>query len=402
VTRPTDLSGERFYQRGLTGLRALAAAWVMMFHLNGMVGPRAMHVFGVEVHPLLTVGWVGVNIFFVLSGFLLTTHLMETGARRGVEASLPRYLEARVRRVFPAYWIQLLVLLVVTLLATGALPTWLGYLPLHVPMLHHLSETANGAINPVYWTLPIEFSFYLCLPFFARMLLGIEAIGAGKWKKLVTLYLVTLACAIGYRVLVFRIFPGAQVGTLVWAMGQLPGSLDEFMIGSAAAVALRWLRLEGRYPPPATAAAWSSILALLGFAGIVAMIYSLDSVYATYWKGHWLMFAWYSITCIFIAMVVTGTALGGPITRLLFENRVVYFLGLISYSIYLWHFPIGDALARALDAKSLGIGMFSLIAIPSIVAASALSYYLAERPFLRSRAAAGAEPSPAAASASAK
>src|SRR6185503_9779883 len=108
---------------------------------------------------------------------------------------------------------------------------------------------------------------------------------------------------------------------------------------------------------------------------------------------HWLMFAWYSITCIFIAMVVTGTALGGPITRLLFENRVVYFLGLISYSIYLWHFPIGDALARALDAKSLGIGMFSLIAVPSIVAASALSYYFAERPFLRSRAAAGAEPS---------
>ena len=77
--------GHTFHQDGLTGFRALAAAWVMAFHLNAFAVPKVIpvSVFGFEfsLHPLLTVGWVGVDLFFVLSGFLLATHLMEAMAR---------------------------------------------------------------------------------------------------------------------------------------------------------------------------------------------------------------------------------------------------------------------------------------------------------------------------------
>src|SRR6187455_762704 len=99
--------GPAFHQEGLTGFRALAAAWVMIFHLNAFAVPKVIPVslFGFEfsLHPLLTAGWVGVDLFFVLSGFLLATHLLEALAR-GRPGVLRKYFFARARRVFPAYW----------------------------------------------------------------------------------------------------------------------------------------------------------------------------------------------------------------------------------------------------------------------------------------------------------
>src|SRR5689334_6257593 len=104
--------GQPFHQDGLTGFRALAATLVMLFHLNDFAGPKAMGVtlFGhtLYLHPLMTIGWVGVDLFFVLSGFLLATHLMEALAR-GRPQALRRYFVARARRVFPAYWAQLAI-----------------------------------------------------------------------------------------------------------------------------------------------------------------------------------------------------------------------------------------------------------------------------------------------------
>src|SRR5690606_20875778 len=147
------------------------ALWVMAFHLNALAGPREISLLGVELHPLITVGWVGVQVFFVLSGFLLTTHLVQAGSTRGVDAALPGYFLARVRRVFPAYWAQILVLIALHVAMAGALPPWIGHVPIHLPMLQNFSEPASHAINGVYWTLPIEFAFYLVLPLIVRLLL---------------------------------------------------------------------------------------------------------------------------------------------------------------------------------------------------------------------------------------
>lgn len=381
--------GERFYQRGLTGIRALAAFWVMMFHLNGMVGPRVIALdlgfTQVELHPLITVGWVGVNVFFVLSGFLLTTHLLEALSRQPAREVYPRYFVARIRRVFPAYWAQLALLLAVSLAVQRSLPEWAVHVPLHVPMLHHLSATASWAINPVFWTLPIEFTFYLCLPVLANALVRREhASPRERWRFLAMAYLFALATALAYRYLVFHLYAPIPGSNLAWASNQLPGTLDQFVLGSLAAAVLRWHpaihaaneRSRGRL---------SDVLALLGLAGIVAMIYAVDAVFDIFWQGHWLLYGWYSITAIFIALLVVATGLSGRLTRWAFENPVSVFLGIVSYSIYLWHHPIGLALASLMDARAAGLWLFCLVAIPAIVAVSALSYVLVERPFLHRR-----------------
>ena len=384
--REVSAAEVRFHQEGLTGFRALAACWVMLFHLNGMVGPKviAIHVASVEIelHPLMTMGWVGVILFFVLSGFLLTTHLLEALSRPNTEGVLVRYFAARVRRVFPAYWAQLALLLAGSLWLRHAMPDWAHFLPLHAFMLHNFTEASSFAINPVYWTLPIEFGFYLCLPAVAQLLRRAEQRGAGKWRTLVTLYAGTLAVVWAYRYGAYQLFAASPVNTIVWATSQLPGTFDQFIAGSAAAVALRWWRRDraaGYARRPLASTAFGAV----GLAALLGLMYFLDSIYEIYWAGHWAIFVWHSAVAFSVALLVVGIALGGPFTRALFENRLAVFLGTVSYSIYLWHFPVGLWIMQRLDMAHMGTARFMLYTVPAIVAVSALSYYLVERPFLR-------------------
>lgn len=373
-----------FYQEGLTGFRALAAAWVMLFHVNGFAGPRAIELrlgsFALEVHPLLTCGWVGVDLFFVLSGFLLTTHLLQS-LSHPAPGIYRRYFAARARRVFPAYWAQLAILLAVAVIAAGSLPAWAAYLPLHIPMLHFVTPAAIPA-NGVYWTLPIELGFYLCLPFIARVLSRAEGRDHSKWLTLAMLYAGSLVLVWAYRYWAYSLHAAGPVNMIVWATGQLPGSFDQFMAGVAAATALRWWRRDGHRLEPGPAARLSTTLAVAGLAGVVAMIYFIDAIYLEFWQGHPALFFWHSATSAFVALAVLGIALGGPLTRALFENRLVVWLGAISYSIYLWHYPILQWVKGPLDAMQAGLGLYVLVAVPLTIAVSALSYYALERPFL--------------------
>jgi peptidoglycan/LPS O-acetylase OafA/YrhL len=134
---------------------------------------------------------------------------------------------------------------------------------------------------------------------------------------------------------------------------------------------------------PSTARRASNMLALVGLAGLVGLMYYLDSIYEIYWHGHAALFVWHSMVAASVALLVTGIALGGGLTRALFENRLAVFLGTISYSIYLWHYPLGIWIMRAIDMNGMTIARFLAITVPVIVAVSALSYYAVERPFLR-------------------
>jgi len=374
-----------FYQEGLTGLRALAATWVMLFHIIGFAGPRAILLdvgpVQLKIHPLLTCGWVGVDLFFVLSGFLLTTHLMQSMANPAPGLHR-RYFLARIRRVLPAYWAQLAILVLVAVVVAGSLPSWIGYVPLHVPMLHFVSEKASWAINGVYWTLPIEFGFYLCLPFIVRLLARAERRpGASRWVTLAIVYAAALALTWSYRYLAYHAFAGADSNTIVWAVSQLPGSFDVFMAGVVAAAWMRWRRAAG----VTGTARQSTILAIAGLAGVLVMIYYADRIYLTFWHGHPALFVWHSINSAFAALLVAGIAMGGGLTRFVFENRLAVWLGTISYSTYLWHYPILQWLKPHLDKASAGLGIYLAATITLTTLAAAASYYGIERPFLRRR-----------------
>jgi peptidoglycan/LPS O-acetylase OafA/YrhL len=195
------------------------------------------------------------------------------------------------------------------------------------------------------------------------------------YRLLACLYLGSVAIGIGWRVAVYPL-GGPNVA---WISNQLPGTLDQFVLGTVVAAGLRrWRKAH----PAAQVAAASNALTLLGLAGIVTLMYYLDAIHATFWAGrHNAVYWWYSANALCVALLVLGVALGGGVSRALFANPVAVAIGTISYSLYLWHLPIVTWLVPA----GLGYAAFFAVAVSLTLAASALSYFLVERPFLGTR-----------------
>jgi peptidoglycan/LPS O-acetylase OafA/YrhL len=189
------------------------------------------------VTPLVTIGWIGVDLFFVLSGFLLTTHLIEN-------RDLERFAKARIRRVFPAYWAQIANPARHIVGRSRRGPSWVRYLPLHALMLHNVTLESNFAINAVYWTLPIELAFYICLPALVKLLVARGMEPGRLVVRMLGILAVVMAFALAYRIVAFRAYEEHSVIAIVWAITQIPGSLDQFAMGMMAAVVFRWLKLD--------------------------------------------------------------------------------------------------------------------------------------------------------------
>jgi len=368
------------YVDALTGVRALAALWVLAHHLNAVVGPRVLTVgfagIEIEITPLLTCGWVGVDIFFVLSGFLLTRQLLDAYDSQARSGANRRFLLHRVLRVYPAYLVQIAVLLALAWVAAGAPPEWVRHLPLHFAMLQSVTPASESAINGVYWTLTVEFWFYVLLPFAVAALHAASKRGGDALaRRAVGLYVGALALTVAFRAAVMVLHGAGQALPVEWAARQLPATLDVFAAGMLAAVASRL---------PARAAAGSGALVAVGLAGIVAMLYVMHRHYLSYWAGGPLFYLWHAVTAAFAALMVLGTSRNGGLARMLFATGPARYLGDISYSLYLWHLPVALWVA-ALVPPAGGELAYVAGAGAAAVAISALSFHLVERPVLARR-----------------
>ena len=355
----------------------------MGFHLNGLMVPRRLTVASIDVTPLVTVGWVGVAVFFVLSGFLITVHLIERRASGGVLETYPAYLRDRLLRVVPAYWAQIAILFAVGWIAAGSIPAWASTIPAHLAFLQNFRMGTHSAINGVFWSLPVEFMFYLVAPFVVALAWRPRATMTTVAVRAALVVAVGIAIAVAWRGFCLRHW-GTDVPTLFWASAtHLPGHTDQFALGMAAA--LLFTAAGSRSP----GARVSDALLAAGLAGLVGSMYLLDVRVEDYWKDSVLFHGWLTLAASAIALMVVGVAGRGPLARSIFETRIVLWLGTVSYSVYLWHWVIGPPIAASLGAS--GRLVFGPVALAAILAAAAASYYFVERPFLRmKRGAAGA------------
>lgn len=292
------------YRPEIDGLRAVAVLVVLLFHL-GIGG------FGG--------GFVGVDVFFVISGFLITRILINEISAGSFRFA--NFYERRVRRIVPSQLAALVLsalgafllfspedflkfsdALMATLLFVSNIYFWreIGYF------------TADIDIKPLLhmWSLSVEEQFYLLWP------LLIVALMTRKWR--------------GWLPLVGILLAGASLaGAMVWAGKDpnaafylLPFRAFEFVIGGAMVFALRY-RFSHRW--------LNEILFLLGLALIFYAVahYSVTTPFPSYFA---------LVPCIGAALIIfAGTA---PLSRWLLANRVMVYLGLISYQIYLIHWPL--------------------------------------------------------------
>jgi peptidoglycan/LPS O-acetylase OafA/YrhL len=335
----------------LTGLRGVAALSVLFFHA-WLVAASPDTATGVPLlSPLLSwlmrIGWSGVDVFFTLSAFLLALpYARAANAGQPAPAWRP-YLLRRAARIFPAYWTQLAILLAAGLagLAWGrTVPPWQGVESVIAHVVLWLDAWPRVApLLPHWWTLPVEFGFYLLLPMLAR------AFAPRRWPWLLAL----VALAWAWRAM-WLLHPRADFAHLAW-IDQLPGRIDQFAIGMLAAWA--WVRGDARgvrmTPRAADVLLVASAMAFLAMPALLLLDGRPTVTQAV--TLHPLVLAWHSLASVAVAGMLVACVGGAPLAARLLASRPLRGLGAISYSLYLWHLPAiwwvlwqsGDSLAAA-------------------------------------------------------
>jgi peptidoglycan/LPS O-acetylase OafA/YrhL len=343
------------YRPDIDGLRAVAVLAVIFFHAG---------------FPWARGGYIGVDVFFVISGFLITGIILRE--HRDGTFSLARFYERRARRILPA----LLVVLAATLLAASI-----------VMFSHDRFIVARSAVsvlafaaNVFYWR-GVDFGSFATLNYFQRTIhdqplahtwsLGVEE----QYYLLFPLALISILHLPAARVR--RILVAAALASFaacaLWTPLQqsaafylLPTRIWELLVGGFVA----W------YGAPPTTSRWRhEALALLGAALVLAPIYGYDE-HAPFPGVH---AAAPVVGAALLIRYATGTA-----TSAVLAARPLVFIGLISYSAYLWHQPL-FAVARYLDlSRPLSPEVTAGLCVLTLVMAAA-TWWGIETPFRERR-----------------
>lgn len=359
--------GEMGYLPGLDGLRALAIIGVLLYH--GDVG-------------WVPGGFLGVDVFFVLSGFLITSLILEEMDRSG-RIDFVRFYLGRARRLLPALFLMLVVVgLAVAFVYTDAAAAYradalssLFYVTnwwYIVVDQSYFEFTGRPALLAHLWSLAIEEQFYLIWPAVVFLLArsGDEPrrarvrTAALILAVLSTLWMLVLSLRNGYPL--YADPSRAYFGTDAHAMGLL--------IGAALATVWRPGRLPTAVNPRAhrvlTAIGIGSIVSILGF-------YVLVNEFTPWlYRGGFLVLA--VIVAIAIAML-THPAIG---LGALMGTAILRYLGRRSYGIYLWHWPIVVVTRPGIDVP-WEPWVVAIVRVILILGIAELSYRFVEMPIRR-------------------
>lgn len=299
-------------------------------------------------------GYVGVDVFFVLSGFLITRILLSDRAKG---RPLKNFLMRRFLRIFPIYYLTVFVVLCyhpgVYLLwcALYLSNLYFAYNPTHLP-LHHT------------WSLSVEEHFYLIWPLFARFL------PVAQSRRIALFGLIPLAF-VG-AVLILLVQDKVPANGLIY-MGTVCRA-SSLALGASFAYSEVWLRGDVRH--------LGRIIGLLGAVALISVPVHL--LLPGEWKSLARMSFFSSFSGIVVLSVIGLSDARVRLARVLAVG-VLPFCGRISYGIYLYHFPIYDAFHLTSDDLRLvpTTVMPCVLAIVATIGTAVASYYLIERPLLR-------------------
>ena len=377
----------------IEGLRGIAVLLVILFHYAVVLDARFADpwIAAADSVPLLKVvvrnGMIGVDIFFLITGFLLVLPWLRHREEGAPPPSAREFYRRRVRRILPAYYVHLLLLFFVFVPLVRGLEFWrynpthmFQNLSAHIFLAHYLSPwtSASVGVNGALWSLSVEAQFYLLLPLLAPLF------ARAPWRTAGAL----LACAIAWRWAAMHHFDG-----LVAAMGaidprwnldeakarhlvstQLPGYLGHFAVGMLAGRA--WLRWRSDPPGRRGEAAW-----------LAAASAALVALWALHAPEGWFLgeLTWIAalaaLAVAMLGLVSRGTRAAQP----LLANPALAFLGRISYSAYLYHLPL-LLMLDVYGPDTQGAWGWLPAYLAAVVAIAWLSYRYVELPALQERA----------------
>jgi peptidoglycan/LPS O-acetylase OafA/YrhL len=298
------------FRRDIQAMRTFAVTMVVVYHLWPRVLPG---------------GFIGVDIFFVISGFLITGNLLRESERSG-RIHLWRFWSGRAKRLLPA---ALTVLASVTVAVFLWVPQtlWPQFLREIIGSTLYVENwvlardsidylAAGNAPSPVqhFWTLSVEEQFYIAIPLLLAVVMVVAPRARRRGPLLATLVIVTLV-SFGYSVWFTSIDRASSyfvTTTRAW----------EFAAGALLAFA-----------PVVRRSAWTTAVFLAGAATALACAVIID--------GNWPYPSWFALGPVLatVGMLVGGATLAAPVRRVV-EVAPVQFVGRVSYSVYLWHWPL--------------------------------------------------------------
>jgi peptidoglycan/LPS O-acetylase OafA/YrhL len=334
------------HQPALDGLRGVAIATVVMFHLAPSAFPG---------------GKIGVDLFFVLSGFLITSLLIQE--HRGAEGvGLGAFYGRRARRLLPA--LALMLAVIATVLAIQG--DWhrflgLGYVVGYVANWARAGGNLPGVVAHC-WSLSIEEQFYVVWPLVIVLLLR------SRRRGLTTLLIAVTIVGVMLHRVAGNTPTQSDIGTDV--------RIDGLLVGCLLACLFAWYG----------AAKWNWRLPALCAAPLLVS----EVLQPRELRGYG-----YTIVAVLLASLLAAAITWSPLQRAL-SIRSLGWLGLISYSLYLWHYPVIFWLRGSTDGGIYNATVANVvIALAASIALACASYYLVERRFIRRRATAPEEPAAA-------
>ncbi len=388
TSRP-ERSGSTF--PAFDGLRCLAALAVCVTHAAYLSG---FSVRSATFGPITARLDIGVAVFFVISGFLLYRPFVRAHLNGEPRPGWRGYGRRRFLRIAPAYWVVLTLVLVVPFLKPQNLSMSPGKIVAHYLLLHVYAVRFSLVPVQQSWTLATEIAFYVFLPIWAALLANLGRDRRSALRAELAGVAVLYAFGLSWRaMLLTQVHDLSTRGFMsLW----LPARMDHFALGMLLAVLSAHLELSGARARVLSSRALAYTSWIVAAAAFWFLCYGFGlehnrgpGAVISHAQEWWLYFFW-GVVGVFTVLPAVFGPQQGTLVHALLRQRVVAWLGVISYGIYLWHEAVLDAFLRwkHLVPKnsfprpySFPLMTFWLLALTIPIAA--LSWYAVERPVLQ-------------------
>ena len=349
--------GHLSYAPGLDGVRAIAVAAVVIYHLGAAWLPG---------------GFLGVDVFFVLSGFLITSILLTEFGNRG-RIDVKNFYLRRARRLLPALYAMLAGIVLATAVTTrgelhrlrGDVVAALTYCTNWTQIIWNRSyfgQLDRPSLMQHLWSLAVEEQFYLVWP----LILVVYLASRRRWL----MFAVTVALIAASTLWMALLYQSEDPKRVYYGTDT---HIAPMLVGAALAIVLVLRRQAGRPDPSVVSRFWVDAAALIGLLGLAWATTSINYYSAGLYRGGYLL--------ISLATLAVVLAAAGPATltaRVLGWAPFVW-IGQRSYAIYLWHWPILMLTRPKVDVPLHGPVLIAL-QVAAVLLASDLSYRYLERP----------------------
>ncbi|REH78188.1 acyltransferase [Staphylococcus felis] len=348
---------KRRYLPGLDGFRAIAVLAIIMFHLNPLWLPG---------------GFLGVDTFFVISGYLITSLLLSEYTQKN-HIDLVQFWLRRVKRLIPAVFFMITIVVIYTILFEPQIffsvkkdaIAAIFYVSNWWYIFEDVDYFNQFAIEPFkhLWSLAIEEQFYLFYPLILLICLKV-------FKKKTTFFIILAVSLLSLILMIALSFTVVDHNYSRLYFGT-DTRLQTLLLGSL--LAFIWPPFNLSLNIPKKQNIWISLIGLFSIAGLILLFFFINN------NDTWLYMGGFYLISVLTLLIIASSVLPSGIFAMVLGNKLFTYIGKRSYSMYLWHYPIIVFLHSHFVNGQIPFYVY-IIDIVLILIMTEISYHFIENP----------------------